>query len=829
MAAEFDLNLLPFYRIKGQEWPQLPGLLAVTPPKRAARGREDDHLLVYLTLSGNTPFSSTDYTQIMTQMTQCFYQTSGSLTSAVRAAAGALNQSLLNRNLRTTGKGQYIVGRLILGVLRGAQFVFAQCGPTHVFHLTSGETRQVHDAQIAGRGLGVGQTTPLYFAQADLHPGDLLVLCSNLPNGWDTTLLGERNVSSETLRRKLLSITSDDLNAVLVQAQAGKGNLNILKGTRPAAEKPAPTASGTVPDPSVVPSGQTARLAPTPTTLQVSAPATSSSPAQTASPVRSTSQVESGRPASRFAHILSGAKSAPLVSPSGPEAPPSGAETSAASPGPRVRATAQSVHRPATVPASVVSHPARRAGRFVAPRTTTDIPEIKRSSSRHGREIFGGLVKVIQGVRGGTQKISRGIKNFLPNLLPNLSEGSEVTSSSMAILAIVIPVIIVVIAGTVYFHYGRTTQYQQNYDMALAQAAQARGQTNPTEVRRAWDSTIYYLDLAERNQVTQDSRDLRQEAQTALDNLDGILRLDFRRAIVGVLSRSVQISHMAATDTDLYLLDASRGGVIRAFMTGQGYEVDPSFKCDPGQYGAIIVDALVDLEALPMSNTYNARVLAMDGKGTLLYCGLTDPVAVSLVPPQLGWKNISAFSLDSDGKNLYVLDPAGNAVWQYSGSFGQFPDLPIMFFGEQVPQNMNTTIDLAANNADLYLLFQDGHVTSCPLTRYDVVPMRCTDPATFMDTRPERQPGPKINDAIFTQMSFASAPDPSLYLLEPLTRAVYRFSPRSDSLELRGQFRATMEQNNTLFDGPATAMTISPNRYIFFSIGNQVFFATDVP
>ena len=131
-----------------------------------------------------------------------------------------------------------------------------------------------------------------------------------------------------------------------------------------------------------------------------------------------------------------------------------------------------------------------------------------------------------------------------------------------------------------------------------------------------------------------------------------------------------------------------------------------------------------------------------------------------------------------------------------------------MFFGEQVPQNMNTAIALAANNADLYLLFRDGHVTSCPLTRIDVVPMRCTDPATFKDTRPERQPGPKINDAIFTQMTFASAPDPSLYMLEPLTHAVYRFSPRSDSLELRGQFRATLEQeqNDTLFASPATAM-----------------------
>ena len=106
--------------------------------------------------------------------------------------------------------------------------------------------------------------------------------------------------------------------------------------------------------------------------------------------------------------------------------------------------------------------------------------------------------------------------------------------------------------------------------MALDQAAQAHGQTDPTEVRRAWDSTLYYLDLADKYQVTQDSLNLRQQAQTALDNLDGIVRLDFHPAIVGGLSRTVRINRMAATNTDLYLLDASRGSVMRAALGSSG-------------------------------------------------------------------------------------------------------------------------------------------------------------------------------------------------------------------------------------------------------------------
>lgn len=813
-----DLNLLPFFRIKGQEWPQLPGLLTMSPPRRPARGREGDHLVIYLTFSGNVPISSNEYNQTAAQLSQRFYQTAGSLTSAIRIAAGTLNQSLVERNLRTTGKGQYIIGRLILGVLRDSQFVFAQCGPTHVFHLTGNETRQVHDAQISGRGLGIGQTTPLYFAQLDLNPGDLLVMCADLPSGWETALLEERQATQESLYRKLVSVTSGDLNAVLAHVQSGKGNINLL------ASVPAPAPAIAIQEhPSESVEQAPAQPAPAPDAPQESAPA----PAQTLP----TSQVESGHPASRFARILAGSVPNGQAAASKPGPLPEKTETPVTVGRPKAQISPpKTVRRPVTPPVAVVSRSAAQTGRFVSSRAAGELPEIKRpTASRKG--FYRALAAGIQGARLGVQRISAGIKKFLPNLLPNSKEGESNTGSpSMAFLAIAVPVIIVTIAGLVYTRYGRTAKYQENYNLALSQAAQAHGQTDPVEVRRAWDSTLYYLDLAENYQVTQDSLNLRQEAQTALDNLDGIVRLDFRPAIVGGLSHAVQITRMAATSTDLYLLDSARGSVMRASLGGQGYEIDSSFECGPGVYDSINVGNLLDIEALPMSNIYNARLMAIDASGTLLYCGFNmQPVAVTLTAPPLGWQGISSFTLDTDGKFLYVLDPLGNTVWVYQGDYGKFTDSPTIFFGQQVPQNMNTTIDLAANNSDLYLLFEDGHVTACPASHYEVVPLRCSDPATFVDNRPERQPGPRITDAIFNQMTFAAAPDPLIYLLEPLTRGIYYFSPRSNSLELRGQFRAGVEQSNTLFSGSATAMAISPNRYVFFSIGYQVFFATNVP
>jgi hypothetical protein len=817
VSATFDLELFPLYRIKGQEWPQLPGLLAMVPPRRTARGREDDRLVIYLTFSGNDPLSFGEYNQIVSQMAQRFYQTAGSLTSAIRTVAETLNLSLVDRNLRTTGKGQYIIGRLILGVLRDSQFVMAQCGPTHIFQLTGNETREIHDAQISGRGLGITQATQLYLAQLNLDPSDQLVLCADLPSSWKTKLQGQTILSTEDLRRELISITDDDLNAILIEVKGGKGNLNILKvlpASGPAATAPVHQSSS---------KRQASKQASTPATLQ---PNTS-----TPEPARPTSEVESKQPASRFARLLAGLETNPPEDSQKSEALPQNNERPLTSSQPKVQnIPAQPVQRPVPVSTMRGSRPAAQTGRFVSSRTTSELPEIMRQPPR-GKGFYRGLAKLIHGLRSGTQKTLRSLNKFLPNLLPNTREGeTEVGGSSLAFLVIAIPLIIVTIAGLVYTRYGRAAQYQENYNMALAQAAQAHGQTDPNEVRRAWDSTLYYLDLADHFQVTEDSLNLRQQSQTALDNLDSIVRLDFRPAIVAGLSHTAQIIRMAATNTDLYLLDGSRGSVMRAELGSQGYEIDEFFECGPGVFDTINVGKLIDIEALQMSNIYNARVMALDANGTLLYCGFKmQPVAVPLGPPPLGWQSISAFALDTDGKDLYVLDPAGNTVWVYQGDNGQFSNSPTMFFGQQVPQNMSSSIDLAANNSDLYMLFEDGHVTACPASHFEGVPLRCADPVTFVDNRPERQPGPEITDAIFNQISFAAAPDPLLYLLEPLTRAVYFFSPRSDSLELRGQFRANVEQSNSLFNGPATTMTISPNRYIFFSIGYQVFFATNAP
>ncbi len=817
MATELDLNLLSVYRINGQEWPTLPGLLAATPPRRAARSRRGDNLVIYLTLSGNTPFSSSEYNKITSQMAERFYQNPRALTSALRATAETLNQSLVERNMGSTGRGQFILARLIVGVLRGAQFIFVQCGPTHVYHLTSEKAEHVHDPQISGRGLGFSQTTPLYFSKVDLQPGDLVVLCAAPPSGWDEALQNERDLPlPEALRRKLLTLTNEDLNAVLIQAQAGSGKVNIVQTFKPAPEMPtrapAPVSTRQASQPAqAVP-------APSPDLKPAPAPAAGSSPEQVAPPLIGQTEKEAALPAPSFTIPPQAAQELPAQA-----TPP---RPHVIKPGRFVRPMGSS--RPPSAPAegaAALPEPEEglRPSRTVAPRDTSNLPEPSRPAPRRRPPLFRWLAKGLQAGRGFFQSISNGIRRVLPRLVPGPQEGeTEVMSgSTMAFIAIAVPLLIVTVAVMFYSRYGRASQYDDNYKLAVQAAVGAIGQTDPVVVRHAWESALYYLDKAEAYQVTQDSQSLRWLAQAELDNLDRIVRLEFHPAIISGLDEAVRVSRMAASEADLYLLNAAGGNILRAMRTNQGYEIDPEFQCAPGTYGDYTVGQLVDLVALLNSNLYNnATLLGIDAKGTLLYCakGL-EPRAVPLAVPGLGWKSVSAFTLDADSNTLYVLDPAGSAVWSYFWVKDKFED-PNLFFGEQVPQGMNTAMDLAVRGEDLYLLFQDGHVAAC------VGGGRCVDPDPFTDPRPGHLSGATISDAVFTQMLFAGPSDPSLYMLESMTRAVYRFSARPDALNLQGQFQPTVDQRKLLFTTPVTAMAVSPNRYIFLSVDNQVYYGS---
>jgi len=419
---------------------------------------------------------------------------------------------------------------------------------------------------------------------------------------------------------------------------------------------------------------------------------------------------------------------------------------------------------------------------------------------------------ILRAMRNALSAISAALLRLLKNLLPD-ADVLRLPPSTMVFIALAIPLILATIGGMVYLQRGRAQQHEVLLQQAQEDAAYAITLTNPLEQHLAWQTVLGDLDKAEYYGVTSESETLRVAAIENLDALDAVKRLDYQQAIVGGLDASIRVTQMVATATDLYMLNAEQGSVIRAIITGRGYEIDPNFQCGP-TYGPVNVGPLVDIAELPPGSFEDAALLAMDSSGNLLYCVIgSQPYSAAMAPPNAGFGEPIAMTLD--GSDLYVLDPKVNAVWIYRNL--EVSQQPRLYFGDEIPP-MEDVIDLAAYNDDLFLLHADGHMTKCTYSGLAESPTRCDDPYPYSDNRPGKIHGPTIEDTVFSQIFFLSFPERSIFLLDPLNQAIFYFSVL---LNLQSQY----QPDQAIAEGDATAFAISPNRTAFLAVRNYIYYA----
>jgi hypothetical protein len=780
-SMPLDITILPINRIGGQDQPSLPGLMAAVPPRNAARGRDQDRLLVYLVLTGKAVLSSGECVQAASRAAVAFYATPGTITSALRAAAEAVNKYLHQRNVSSPAPGMYAVGVLALGAIREAQFTLLLSGPMHVFVLGATGARHIFDT-LSGRGLGLSDVAPYYLAQAGLHFGDRILICGNPPSAWEAAARDASPASLEATRRRLVAMLKDDMSAALLEVTEGAGMLTVQRLAAEDETAGLPLAFHKVPaDTQGHPVSNAAAAVEIPT-----------------------------------APLEEMTNAAPLAASSSEGAPTSGPSAYAIPPESPERQSPPTQDAETEPPIAVAGDrsvslemPAKRG------------PWIPSERSRQAAKTAAGVLHASHEVSG---KISEGVQRFLPRLLPGSDQNPWAFSSpAMMFIAVLVPLLVVTVASAVYFRYGRSVQYEQYLVQAQDAHAQAITLVDAVAQREAWQRELFYLDKAEAYAETDVTRGLRAEAQHSLDQLLGISRLQFQPALSNNVG--IQVARLAAGDNDLYLLDAQRGSVMHLALTNAGFEVDKAFSCAPGSYGDYTVGPMVDILAMPDINTINATVIGVDAAGNLLYCAPGQVAqAIPLPPPDTNWGRVKAFTLD--GGSLYVLDARAHAVWVYVGKDGAFVDRPYFFFGGQIPE-LEDAIDLAVTGDDLFVLHSDGRMSTCSYSRIESVPTRCVDPAVLVNPLPAYQDQDLFLQAHFTQMMFSPAPDATLLMLDSDGQGVFRIAPRS--LELQGQLRPVPGRLNPLPQGQVTAMAISPNHVLYFAVQDRIYFASDAP
>lgn len=805
--SAFDLTLLPLHRQNGQAYPDLPGLWAVTPPRKTARGRERDSLALYLMLSGNADFSAAEVNELSRRAADLFYQTHGSLTFAMRRTVEAVNAALLERNLSTSGRGQYALGSLILAAVRENICTLSLSGPVHVVWVSEGGQRHIHEPALSGRGLGSSQSAQTYFSQIEFKSGDLIALCGKFPKDWEADLLYARPpISLEASYRKLM-LTKSDVHAALIQTQIGHGVITILR--------PEVSASHSQPEPAPA-----IQESPPPETLPAPPPA-----AETASSNPAITEEELDALAEMGAHFV---QPSAYAIPPRTEEPPLSAPAPAAGREfpPSIPRIKPSAPKPQTEPAQAeepfepqASPPTRF--RLFPPAKPDAHAEAARQMAK----------AVVGGIRTGrrlNERIGDFLRNFIPKLLPGADSAQPLVIPNylMVFIAVFIPLAVSVVAWLVYSNYGLNETYNELYQRALVENAQASSETDPVRQRDAYLRVLERAAQAEQYRETDEIRILRSDTQAKLDALMGVVRLEFIPAFTNGLGGAVQISRMAASESDLYMLNAESGAILHAAFNGRSLEYDAAFTCQPGTHSGVQVGTLVDILALPKVNVFGASVLGIDANGTLLYCTPGQVPRASKLPalPNLNWGRITAFALDND--NLYILDSETRSVWVYRGKNSSFTEPPYFFFGSQIP-DISTAIDLAVSGDDLYLLHADGHLSTCAYSRLNEVPTRCIDPAPRIDNFPAHRDMDIFAQAHFTQMALTNPPNPVVLLLDAENRSVFRLTPRS--LELQNQVTGYAGSASPFQAGPVSAMTISPNYVLYLAIGNQVYFAVNLP
>ena len=795
----FDLTIDPILLEAGQDRKDLPGLYASAAPRKAIRLRGQDRVVFLFTQSGTSLLAPNLQTEMLSRLAETYFTSSGSVTAGMRATVERLNDFLLNRNLRSARQGGQVVGGLAMTVLHGASLYVLLAGPAHVFLLSPGGVE--HFCDPAARGLGQARVVGSRFFTSTVEDGSSLILTPAPLAEWnDAALRGWAGLPVPELRRCLVG-QALEVQAGVVRCTTGKGEITwtVKPKSEPTPVRAAPasasTGAGAAPRKSEPLASKLAGIF-------LSGKPLAKPPAQPTGETARTEQPLASAPAA-----------APAVGETRRVEPRFEIESPVENPAEPRRPVAAARARERAAPAQTAVKP-RQVISQARPRPQGPSPAAV-AAAKAATGAFGGLHK-------GWNALGRTISKLAARAIPGQPvEGLNLSPSTMLFMALAVPLAVVAVAATVYFQRGRGEQYQAFLRTAQQFSEQAAAQEDQTLRREDWNQALFWLDKASEYGRSDDGTQMRRQAQDALDGMDGIQRLPYQPVAVGGLPDGTNITRMVATINDVYLLDSTSGGVFRLYRTGQGYELDTQFSCAPGKAGSVIVGKFIDIVALPPNNEYKATVMGIDLGANLVYCApnLSGYSTTMLTPPDSNWGEIKQMVLYQNV--LYVLDPKVNAVYRYYGESGPvFNSGPRFYFGNLIP-TLTDVIDIAVDQEFLYLLHQDGSMTTCTDAGFTT---ECSDPAPYGDGRSGRMSEPlRFDDARFVRMQSTQPPDPSLYVLDQAAASIYHFSLRK--LNLQRQYRAQVEQDYPLPGEAATAFAVTPNRRVMLAFGKQIFYA----
>lgn len=752
----FNLNLYPIHLSRGKTEDTLPGLIAQTPPRKCARGREADHLVALIDLNTQANLPQDALNSWMGKKAALFYATPGSTTNALRVMAESINAELFESHQEDEESTQGISGSLCLAVLRKELVLTLVIGQGRVVILDGDAVIEKEDYVNQPQGLGVNPQISCVFSQHRVGSNYSVLLQARPNPQWEAALLaGGGNVAVDALVRRLLNQRLENVSAAVAQLSAGNGAVvtHQIQGVSLVDDKLSAASLNESPDEDLQ-------------SVSMELP-----------------------PAETFEEHL------------------------------QEQASADHQHTEAEV--DINAGPSAEVSSGSHEKLTARQRRRLAAEARMHKEQPQEQVSASTQVMGETrEKPQRKRRDFFAK--PVGGDGTP-PRSMLILLAIVIPLVVAAVAGSVYLAKGRTQQFAYYYQQGEQYVIQAEA-VKDDEIMHIFNlqAALVYLEKASEFDQTIESNALLSSVQSQLDAIQGVSRLELTSLNVSDSLGMINITQMVATNNDLYLLDELSGKVLRYSLNGNMYVKDRNFDCGPNTENPMnSINKLVDILPLPSGNSFGATLLAIDVIGNIEFCIPGKPGNVTaLLPPDVGWQEIKSIAMYQN--LLYVLDPGNNGVYVYTADGILFEKAPQLFFDHVIP-SLGNAIDIEVNADELYILRSNGEMVTCTYSHLkDYKLTECLDPASFSDMRSGTDPKPLyFPESKFTQMRFTPAPDSSLYILDTHGSSLFHFSLQRN---LQRVIQPIFTEAGVKPKGDASSVAISPGKLAFLAFGNRVYY-----
>jgi hypothetical protein len=814
MTLEAEVAYL--HIIDGMRQNEVPaGFSAHPAPRRAARGRDRDLLLVSFNLTPGAP------KDLLELLVSTYFGTPGSVTAAARTTMAAANARLHDYNRYPPVSGP-VQGSLCCLVLRGTDLYVALSGGGQVLVIHPNAVEHFPDVGSEPQPpFGIEPSVEVQYFHTVVAAHDLAIVGPAIPSGIEASpLVNLASSGLESAIARLSRMAGSEASNMIVRF--------VAESHAPAKSKPSLTS----------PAAQPLATAHTDT---VAATATQPEAYEAAPdvPVYAPPAGQPPRAGRSLAGIIARVRAATSPGdPTGTETVyppiPTGADPQAELPeeSPYEIAPAP-VAEPASPPAEV--HIGDHVYEFEEDAPADEDDEPDEPQTPIAQRMRGALRSVItrlpfvqagQAMKQGSETIGEtlsqsstvALRRVLPEGTIRPDAALRIPDRMLMMIAIVLPIIIAVLVGLVYIQRGRNQQYQLYLDQARVEAAIARTKASPLEAKPNWSTAIQYLNQADRLFPDQpESLALRREAQAAVDLVDNVQRLALQPLLPAGFASNAQITNIVVNGIEVYALDAVRQAVYRAIVEDDKYIIDHNFQCQLGIVGTVTIKRIVDIVWLNTPNIVGQPALmALDDDGDLMYCKPdgTPPEASSLFPPDTGWKAPKAAEIYAD--KLYVFDPGANDILTYERVGGVFSERPKSYFTGQV-LDLSTAVHFTIAQGEIYMLRNDGRMTYCVRDLATLL-TNCIENALYSDSRPGHTSSDRLDDANTPATLFYDPPpEPSIYLLDSVSGSIYQLSLK---LVLQRVFRG---QNP--MPGPVTDLAIGTNKDVFVASGNNVFWS----